>query len=152
MAYQKYQKYQSKPFTGKSKASIDRGDIANWLKITVPWINNVTRDFVDELKETVPSSNRKWDPDRKEWSISEMFLEELIPMLKRYFDEVITDLLEEPSIPDNMFMPVFEALKGLPNDNIDKIYKSLANALHPDHGGSTEIMTKLNEAYGEVKK
>ena len=146
-----YSKRPSKPFTGKTKAFIGRGDVSGWLKIIVPWIPGKTPDFVDELKSTIQPSHRSWNPDTKAWAVNEIFLEELIPMLQRYFDEIETDLTTEPTAPENLFKPIFEALKGLPNGNLDKVYKQLAVAVHPDHGGSDELMTKLNQAYQESK-
>ena len=83
-----------------------------------------------------------------------MFLDVVVELTKKFYDEVTTDLLQEATIaePVNLFMPVFSALKTLPNGNMDKIYRSLAGALHPDVGGTNELMTKLNQAYEEAKQ
>ena len=145
-------KYARTQHTGPTRAAINRSDIKGWLDVVTPYVPAIMADFLDELKSTIQPSHRKWDPDTKVWHVSDMFLEELIGMLKKYFDDVVTDLLEEPSVPDNMFMPVFEALKGLPDGTLDKVYRQLSQALHPDKGGSNELQKKLNDAYSEVKK
>lgn len=139
--------YGKKKFTGPTKAAILRGNQEGWLTLVTPY----NADFVDELKSTIQPSHRRWDPVSKTWSINEIFLEELIPMLQRYYDSVETDLTAESTVPENFFGPVFDALKNLPNGGMDKVYKSLAQACHPDHGGSDELMSKLNQAYQEAK-
>jgi len=93
-----------------------------------------------------------WNPDARFWEVQEMHLEKLITLLEKHFDEIETDLLSEEAVPDNLFKPVFEALKQLPNGQMDKVYRSLSMACHPDVGGSDLLMKQLNEAYQGVKK
>lgn len=138
-----YRRKSQAKFKGPTKAAILKGNQAGWLTIITPYNAN----FVDELKSTIQPSHRQWDPSAKAWRVNEIYLEELVPMLQRYFDEIETDLTTEPS-SNNLFVEVFKIVNG---QYRDKVYYALAQALHPDHGGSQELMTKLNAAYQETK-
>mgnify|MGYP001572623597 CR=1 FL=1 len=132
---------------GPTKAAILKDSVPGWLKVVTPY----QKDFVEDLKTIIQPSHRKWDPIERVWHVNELFLEELAGLLKMYFDEVSTDLGQPSQPPDNMFIQVFSALKGMPNNNLDGVYRALAIAVHPDHGGSDDLMTKLNQAYQEAK-
>ena len=135
-------------YTGPTKAQILRSSKQGWLNVVTPY----KKKFVEELKTWIQPSHRMWNPNARLWEVQEMHLEKLITLLEKHFDEVEHDLFAEEQVPSNMFKPVLEALKGLSNGNLDKIYRQLAVAVHPDHGGSNELMTKLNRAYEEIKK
>ena len=147
--YGHYRQPHKVEYKGPSKAAINRSKMKGWVDVVSPY----DPDYIEDLKTVIQPSHRIWDKDQRVWHVNEMFLEELVGLLQMHFDEVTTDLVEpaEPAT-SNMFKPVFEALKGMPDGAIDKVYKSLAFALHPDHGGSNELMTKLNGAYQEAKK
>jgi hypothetical protein len=67
-----------------------------------------------------------------------------------HFDEVVTDLAEEENkVPENMFAPIFDII---PEQYRDQVYRSMCQAVHPDHGGNVEQMKKLNEAYSNANK
>ena len=132
----------AKKFEGPTKAVILRSDNQDWLKLITPY----NADFVNELKSTILPPHRQWDPDGKFWKVNEIYLEELIPILKKYYDIVETGLISDEVTDNNLFRKVFEVV-----DDRDKVYYALAQALSPDHGGSQELMNKLNEAYQEAK-
>ena len=132
-------------FSGQTKAAILRSKMTGWVDLVTPY----RADFVDALKSQIQPSHRQWDPAMKVWHVQDMFLEKVIDMLGKYFDEVTTDLVEEKSaISGNLWTEVF---KAIPKDTADKVYYALAMAVHPDHGGSNEQMTLLNKAYQECK-
>ncbi len=131
-------------FKGTRKAAILKSDTKGWVEVVSSW----SADFVDDIKASIAPSYRSWDPVAKRWKINEIVLENLIACLKRHFDEVSTDLVESEPISANPFEQMFTVI---PKDCAVKIYRILAFALHPDHGGNNELMTQLNEAYGKVK-
>ena len=45
------------------------------------------RDFLDEMKRAVPSDERKWDNKRKQWWISDAYLDEVDNLLFTYFEK-----------------------------------------------------------------
>jgi len=151
MPYQRFNSSKRKStYTGPTRAAVNRSSMRGWVDVHSPY----DPTYVKELKDSIQASHRKWDPGQSVWHVNELFLDILVRLLKKHFDEVTTDLLNDENsvVPDNMFVPVFEALRQLPNGSMDKIYKSLANALHPDHGGNTELMVKLNNAYDDVRQ
>ena len=136
---------QGKQYTGPSRASITRSlTMPSWLEVATPY----RYQFVDELKSEIQTPHRKWNPDTKMWLVHESWVEELVKICARYFDEVISDLVDDDSSNGNLFDQVFTVVDG---QYRDKVYFALAQALHPDHGGSLEIMKKLNEAYEKAK-
>lgn len=136
--------FKGKPFEGPSKAAILRSKKDKWIDIITPY----SRDFVDNLKETVQPGHRKWDPDNKIWTVSEIYLEQVANLLKQYFDEVETDLLEPMAQPENIFVPILSLIR---DEDLDRVYKLLCFAVHPDRGGNEESMKLLNIAYSERK-
>ena len=44
-------------------------------------------DFIEELKQTVPSDERKWNSVRKQWWISDAYLDEVDALLFQHFEE-----------------------------------------------------------------
>jgi hypothetical protein len=133
-------------YKGPTRAAINRSEQRGWVDVHTPF----NSDFVKKLKDNIQPSHRKWNPQQGVWHVNELFLDVVVELTKHYFDEVTTDLLnEEPTqLPANMFLPVMQAL---PKDTVDKVYKALAVAIHPDHGGSNELMSQLNQAYQSVK-
>ena len=147
MAYRQYRQYQKTKaqFSGPSKAAILKGKTDGWIKILTPY----KADFVDELKSTVQPSHRSWDPVEKVWHVHDIYLEQLIGMLKRHYDEVTQDLVVEEEVSGNMFEKLFDVIT---NGTAEKVHRVLSLALHPDHGGSEEMMKQLNAAWSKVKK
>ncbi len=136
-------------YTGPSRATIMQSSRKGWYDISTPF----NADFVDKLKALIPGNARTWNKESKMWSVIETHLEDAVNLLKLYYAEVITTIgQEKEQDTGNMFARVFEAMKGLPKENVDKTYKALATALHPDHGGSNELMMQLNQAYQEHNK
>lgn len=135
----RYRKSTAK-FSGPTKAGIYKSSREGWLKVVTPY----NADFVDELKSNIQPSHRQWDPDNKHWLINDLYLEDLVNMCQRHYDEIETDLKEGDTEHENLFTQVFEIL---PEDSRKNVYRVLALALHPDKGGSEELMKKLNEAF-----
>ena len=138
-------------YQGPREAAILRSSKEGWLNVSAPYFPDITPKMVEDIKTYIDPSSRKWNPDTKYWEIKETCLGTLISILKKHFDEVTQNLTAEGT-SSNAFQVVFEILKSMPNGNLDRVYGALAQAVHPDHGGSNEQMKLLNEAYQEVKK
>ena len=132
----------SSPYTGPKKAAILKSDIKGQYELVTPW----DQDFLDELKSTIQPSSRHWNTETKRWIISEIVLEDVVRIMKRHFDEVTTDLAQ-PETNGNLFEQVFAVI---PKEYMPQIYRALAQAVHPDHGGSEEMFKQLNNAYEKV--
>ena len=144
MPYYRQSKSSHTKFIGPSKAAILKDTIPGWIKVLTPY----KADFVDELKSTVQPSHRVWEPVEKVWRVHDIYLEELIGMLKRHFDEVTQDLVGAEEVSGNMFEKLFEVIT---NGTGEKVYRVLSLALHPDHGGN-EGMKQLNAAWQKAKR
>ena len=142
-------KDKQKPFTGIKRASILKSEKPGWVCVVTPFIE----DFVDELKERIAPSHRLWDPDKKWWLVNENYLEELIEIVQSHFDEVSSDLVESTTQPmaGGPYATMF-LLPGAPQELVKSAYRLLSFAWHPDKGGTTEQMSKLNLAYETIRK
>lgn len=146
-----YQQSQRKrtEYKGPREASILRSAKDGWVNVSMPY----DPPCIEDIKSWIETSGRMWNPITKFWEVKEIHLETLVSILKKHFgDKVTQNLTTEVASPKNLFVPVFEALKKLPNGDIKRVYRLLAQAFHPDAGGTNELMSKLNEAYSEVKK
>jgi hypothetical protein len=63
---------------------------------------------------------------------------------------VLEEEIEFSPSPDaNLFRMVFNLI---PDEYVPGVYRALAQAVHPDHGGTNEQMRDLNLAYEERKQ
>jgi hypothetical protein len=106
--------------------------------------------FVYELKEEIPFPHRQYNAEDRTWDISESYLPALMRILKEHFDTVQNLIIKEKVLPikGNLFEEVFKVLQP---EYCSVVYKALAQAVHPDHGGTNQMMKYLNEAYEKVK-
>ena len=44
-------------------------------------------DFLEEMKRVVPREERRWDGKRKQWWISDLYLDEVDNLLFHYFEK-----------------------------------------------------------------
>ena len=134
-----------KKYTGPTKAGIYKSDKENWVRVVAPW----NQDFLDELKDTFQPSFRRWEPEAKQWLINDIYLEDIILLCKKYFDDVETDLTSDEPTRENLFAQVFEVI---PKSYQKLVYRALTQAIHPDHGGSNGLMAQLNNAYEDISE
>jgi len=128
-----------------TRAQITKSKRQGFVTVVSPY----DKRYVENLKFSIPYPHRQWNVNDKTWDVSETYLEELIKLLKLYYDDVSTDLIQHESVNDNPFV---EVLKLVAKDDLDKVYKALAFAVHPDRGGTEESMKRLTEAYEEAKQ
>jgi len=105
--------------------------------------------YVENLKFNIPYPHRLYNPDDKSWDISETYLPDLIALLKMYYTEVTQNIVTKEPVTGNPFAGVF---KFVAKDDLTKVYRALAFAVHPDRGGSEATMKMLNDAYEEMLK
>ena len=137
-------------FNGPREAVISKSSREGWVRVSTPYDEKLVLD----LKNYIEPGSRKWDPDTKYWEVKDSVLGTLITILKKHFGENVVQTLtqEEKRVNANPFIELFSILKKMPNANLEKVYNSLALALHPDKGGSTAQMSALNQAFDEVRK
>lgn len=131
--------------TDKLRASILESATPGFVTVVTPY----HAGFVSDIKTFIDYPFRKYDPATKHWMVDKTYLETLVIILEKHFDEINTNLLSEQASDGNLFAQLFEIL---PNEHRDKVYRVLAQVFHPDKGGSTEQMSQLNEAYQQRRK
>lgn len=98
--------------------------------------------------------SRRWDADAKVWIIPYSSIDTLCRFFEMYDSDIGPIMVNgrpwEPayhggdtSSSGNPFVALFGAL---PADLRMKAYKALATVVHPDRGGTTALMQKLNDA------
>jgi hypothetical protein len=140
-------------YQGPREAAILKSSKDGWLNVSTPYDSRCVQD----IKSFIEPSGRAWNPSTKFWEIKEIYLGTIVAILKKHFGEenIIQNITEDANTQlggGNVFRPLFDMLKTMPNSNMDKIYSALAFAIHPDKGGSNEQMKLLNAAYEEAKK
>lgn len=110
---------------------------------------------ISSLKINVPSRYRKWEPAGKCWWLRTEHIDLVEGILQRYgmnydfaddctgrnANHQKTSIMTRQQAAAELFL-----LPTAPPDVITAVYRTLAKIHHPDHGGSTERMQKLNQA------
>jgi hypothetical protein len=117
------------------------------------------RDFVDQLKRAIDYGGRKWDPDRKRWIITALYVDVLLQFLQRHGVHVqddrtpATSMAPLPPVPEDL-REAFDALYltyNAPLCAAEAVFRSLSKYYHPDHDGDPEQFHKVNDAIAVVR-
>ena len=120
--------------------------------------------LIEALKDYVPASHRIYVPDRKTWRVDADAHDELRAWLayaRATFNARIEWISGEADAdPDAEWTPsskprpkpidpyrTLHLLPSAPPEVIRAAYKALAMKHHPDHGGDTAAMQKINAAF-----
>lgn len=113
-------------------------------------------NFLHDLKSSVPYAARHWDADRKLWVIQERFVVVVLEIARRYFRLVELNARQQQHTGSSQKPPTAHAVLHLlptaPPELVKAAFRTLAQKCHPDHGGTTEQMQRLNQAYSELIK
>lgn len=109
--------------------------------------------FVERLKATIPVSLRRWDKADKCWVVSGSGITQAVILAQVFYDRI--DEITEPA-PRSAGTPtpfaILHLLDDAPADLVPVVYRHLAKVNHPDRGGDTREMQRLNEAYETICK
>ncbi len=114
---------------------------------------------IDTLKSFVKVPNRSYDPDTKTWNVSESGYESLTKWINYICQSIDAEIKwQQPSPPRQPKRPApkvdaYAALHLLPTASpalVKAAYKCLAMEFHPDRGGDTRAMQRINEAYRQL--
>lgn len=120
-----------------------------WIMVRTPY----NPEFIDELKNEIPREARKWDTEEKIWKVDASYADDLEKLVRKFYGEptvVQQEVLVTASAPEDD--PYGMLLREAPNDVIKKVYLMIATKVHPDAGGSTESMTRVNQAWDAIKR
>jgi hypothetical protein len=120
----------------------------DWVRISCSYHPT----FVEYLKTLVPSGDRKWDPTNRTWDVRKTFLDVLRKLLDDVGFSVTLDLNERTASrpPQESTDWVKEVFKVCPPQHYAKLYRGLASSFHPDVGGSTDLMKRINIEYQKL--
>lgn len=105
---------------------------------------------IEEFREKVPKGKKAWNVDDKLWEFSIETIDVIVDILTRNFDEVI-DLTQ--AVPSTSVVVSGDPLLSLlDKEDLDKIYKLLVKRYHPDAGGDSDKMARINAIFGGLKR
>ena len=113
--------------------------------------------IVARLKMVIPSTYRTWDASRKVWTVEPAYADTLKTLLrsagatvddKRRGGSRVTSTL--PWQAQHAYETLW-VLPGAPEAVVSAAYKALAMRHHPDKGGDTRTMQRLNDAMTTIK-
>jgi hypothetical protein len=116
-------------------------------------------EAIDALKNRIPPHDRKFDSDSRQWLINGTASRCLHGWLEAMEDEYDAEAVwdgekrEHANAPKSEPLKMIDAYKtlcvvpGCPPALVKAAYRCLAQIHHPDKGGSSEAMQKINEAY-----
>ena len=110
------------------------------------------RACVEVLKTTIPVYGRRWDPDGRVWEVDPQFFSVLLSILRKYYADVRE--LPAPTKPteSSVTTTLEQELLALAQDStLVKIYRLIAFDVHPDHGGNTVSMQRLNALWEQLR-
>lgn len=123
------------------------------LKITSAE-QDVFHDFIESLKSSINYRKRKWDPTGKRWLFHDDAIDDVILELslhridfdmkekrERAKERQSTAIMTRQQAAAELYL-----LPDAPADVITAVFRVLAKQYHPDMGGSTEQMQRLNAA------
>jgi len=109
--------------------------------------------FVEQLKARIPAPLRRWDKLDKCWVIESAGIFRAVSLAEQYYGEV-EDIAATTPTRAVTATPhaVLHLLPDAPADLVPVVYRHLAKVKHPDRGGDTREMQRLNEAYETICK
>jgi hypothetical protein len=142
-----------------------QGQIRIWWDVSVQayrLTSPYNKELVDSLKAFIPISDRSYDPTSKIWTISERMLTPTVGVLQKLKLQhvVITRQQAEQAstssptttrgMPLDVVMKRF--LELLPYESARKSYLHASMQMHPDKGGSMDVMTEFNALWQRLEK
>jgi hypothetical protein len=113
------------------------------------------RQVVDLLKTHIPADCRAYDPDLKIWYVAAPWCNVAKDILMNAFGDVdVSNHRPSPASPIRQLDPVFAELHLLPSAPpyvVRAVYREMAKAHHPDRGGATVNMQRVNLAFEQLK-
>jgi hypothetical protein len=120
-------------------------------------------DFLQDLKDSIPGFARKWDAERKLWAIKIPYVEIAVSVARLFFSATERGKREEgakqsatpcarPHYDPQSDHSVLHLLPSAPQELVKAAYRCLALLNHPDRGGDTATMQKINSAFTRLTK
>jgi len=124
-----------------------------WTCLTFPWHPQI----VEELKIRIPASERRWVPERKCWTVTRPYSDLGIGIVRAVYPQLVVvnewdgDAKPPPIRKTDPTYADLHLLPSAPAELVQAAYRCLARLNHPDTGGNTATMQRLNAAFDTLK-
>lgn len=109
------------------------------------------RHFVDWLKFAIDKNHRSFDPVRKIWFVSRQSVGEVRKKAETLWSDFeFTDKIEVRPMASQSELQEFVQLIGV--DALTKAYKEAVLRNHPDRGGDSNKMARINQLWTKIKQ
>jgi hypothetical protein len=124
-----------------------------------PWRWALAFDFSPEMvaaiKAHIPSRQRTWKPEIRQWWFKPEAQTVMLALAERHCGDV--QHIQEngdlaPALPAELVAAYrsLHLLPSAPDDLVKAAYRVMCKLHHPDTGGVTSQMQRVNEAYGRL--
>jgi hypothetical protein len=114
-----------------------------------------SQEMVQGIKANIPSRQRKWCPDSRQWWFRHEAQLTMLKLAERYCGSV--QHVQEngelaPALPAELVAAyrTLHLLPTAPDELVKHAYRVMCKIHHPDKGGTTPQMQRVNEAYGRL--
>lgn len=112
---------------------------------------DVFHELIESLKSNINYRKRKWDPTGKRWLFHDDTIDDVVFVLDSYGIAYTID--DDQSqvrcrLPMNRAQAAAELylLPNAPAEVVTAVYRTLCKVHHPDTGGDTAVMQRINAA------
>lgn len=113
--------------------------------------------LVESLKDSIPSHARAYDPVERTWTVTPAYVAVAVQLMLAVFPDV--DLVDQSSTGSSDRAPhagdayrVLHLLPSAPPELVTAAHRCLAKLNHPDRGGSTVTMQRINAAVEAIRE
>lgn len=129
--------------------------------LRIEGVDSVTfHKFIESLKTNIPPKDRKWDARERCWLLDDYAV--IVSILNKFRIDYDTDFIEddesepepEPThrrLTTTAAYETFYLLPTAPEFIVQAVYRAMVKKYHPDAGGDTATMQKINAAMEVLK-
>ena len=130
------------------RCEVHRNQGQDWLRLYAPY----DPDLISSLKRNIPQYARRWDPEQRCWLVLDSHHRLLDRTLEEhgYTPEYFGHALPGVSDVKALTEPIEALFLEVPQHLRQKLFRHLAMALHPDNGGSEDMMKRLNVVWDRM--
>lgn len=130
------------------QASITSGGLS-WIVVRFDY----DEDLKDELMACVGHGNYRWEKGTKTWSYRRGFYNQVLEIFDAY-DYVVSDngtyrRTAAATSPKALINPWSAICVSMDEVLAHKVYRAVAQVIHPDKGGDTAVMQLVNAVWAE---
>ena len=132
---------------------VDNG--SDWVELVAPYV----AQLVTEIKVHIEPRHRKYQPDAKTWLVLRADKALLLRIAQRSCDVLDTSALVSASVrletapgPAQAAYAVLDLLPSAGAELVKAAYRIKAKSAHPDLGGTTQAMARINAARDAIEK